>query len=144
MNAPDRAMCRLIRHRRRRLRLRSYQRRLTHHVRQPRWSAIGALSSSELEALGALAAADEHLAHQLRREQAVPDDPRDGCEPGTQLGRITDRPPVVGDHAAVRALEHVPQLHFADLPHRRGEPELGEFEGNRSARADPPACSSRR
>src|SRR3954453_16657985 len=100
MNAPELAMWRLIRQRRRRLRLRSYQRRLIHHTRQPRCSATRSVAV-QAERLDAVAAADEHLSDELRREEAVLDDSRRGREERREVSRIADRPTVVGDQSTV-------------------------------------------
>ena len=61
-------------------------------------------------ALDLVAAPDEDLGHELRAEEAVLDDARGRREPGRELGRVVDRPEVVGDQPAVRARRHVAQL----------------------------------
>src|SRR5215211_3551041 len=124
-------MCLLIRQRRRSRRLRSYQRRLTHHSRQPRSSATRSVAALEVQRLDLLTAADEYLAHELGREEAVLDDAGRGGEERREVARIANRPAVVGDQPAVGAVRHVADLHVAQLAQRGRQSELRQLEGYR-------------
>src|SRR5919108_127747 len=59
------------------------------------------LASPDAAVLDGLAARDENVADDVRREQAVLDDARDRVEPRGQRRGVVEGPVEVGDHAAV-------------------------------------------
>ncbi len=81
--------------------------------------------------LDPVAAAQEDLIDESRREEPVLDDARRGREPSGQLRRIPDRAQIVSDRVAVRTRRRVAKLRRSERGQGRLQPEREHLERNR-------------